>query len=298
MENKHEFQDLRITDPSNSTRWKGTNGESVFINLITDPSTQWFTQGNSSNIMSANISQSVFGDYTTLGLSEKNVETISSTMASLERYAREAAQSCQKPFNVSVLSTEEEEIITYEDIPKIVKVGFFKKETRYERVEHKSKKSVTKTIYFKGWILEHFYKKSKSQNRGEYMNWDYCLGADGNFYLLNSYGDLKFEQDGTEAYDNCCYQIYKCIPLSPFLISQKNYDLQVALNCSFTGTLDYIALGALSEQELSINGELYKWNYPVSTDLIEKKYIFPFGDGLKIRINELLSLQESIKHKS
>lgn len=283
-----DYLNLQVTDPSNLTKWKGTNGESIFIESIQDPDTSWFTQANAPITKFADFSQSVFGDYKALGLSAEVLNTISETMDTLSACARETAAKCKRAFNVSALITEEEEVITYEDVPKVVKTGLFKKETRYERVERKTMKSVTKEVYFKGWLLEHFYRKSESQYVTEYMNWDYCLGADGNVYLLNSYGQLRPDQNNLESYYNCGYRIYKCIPLTPLLITAANADILIALISSFTGVLDYVAPGGMPERKTLVHEELYHWNYPVTTNRVPKENVYPFGRGLKMRLDSLL----------
>lgn len=283
-----DYLDLQMTDPSNLTRWKGTNGENIFTQSVQDPDTSWFTQANAPYITFADISQSVFSDYKTLGLPADVLETISATEAALSECARETAANCKKTFDVSALVTEEEEVITYEDVPKVVKAGLFKKEIRYERVERKTMKSVTKEVYFKGWLLEHFYRKSESQYITEYMNWDYCLGADGNVYLLNSYGQMQPDQNNCESYCKCRYRIYKCIPLTPLLIVAQNANILIALNSSFAGVLDYVAPGGLPEQETWENGELYHWNYPITTKQVPEENVYPFGRGLKMRLDSLL----------
>lgn len=262
--------------PGSLNDWRQKQGPNTWLEWLGDNEMSWATQCNSSlwDIINSGfraVKPSLDGDGEVFG---KMRDIYKATL----KLAHKVAENCNKPFDVSIVGKVSRSRTVYVDVPYEVKVGLFKKETRY-RKEPKTETIIeNKQIIFNGWLLEHFERIEEDNDK---MSWDYCVGSDGQFYVITSMYD---NSNGTME-----YKVSEMLPNfeSFFRIAKQNTF--VSVSHGWMGALDTVAIKPYNERRYStyLGDERYTFDFPLQLNSREE-YPFPeVGDGIKTRLKLL-----------
>ena len=271
----HEM-DTAVYPAGSFQDWNQKNGSQLWLQGIGDAEMTWFTQMNSSLwdlIHNGNnvVIPSLSGDGETFG-------QMRDITVSILKKAHNVAEACDKPFDISISGKIVRQRTVSVDVPYEVKVGLFKKETRY-RKEQKTESYLEQTVLrFNGWLLEHF---ERTVDDGEFAAWDYCLGSDGGLYVITSMRDSNGEFK---------YKVSEMIGNFESFFNFAANNTFISVSHGWMGALDTIAMLPCNQRKYSVqhNGETYVFDFPLQ---LRSRSEYPFsneGDGLKTRLDALL----------
>ena len=189
-----------------------------------------------------------------------------------------------RPYDVQYSYQVEKERVITEEIPKERKVGLFKKETYMEKVSRTQKYTATETFAYKGWLVERFYRTEGNGSSADTVYFDYCLGADGNMYMITYLKENPAKQ-----------QVYACSYFSQGLLNEQYCNVYNAVLGGALGALDAVTENA-NDQSRSVHLYLdddYYYNFPVQIE--DDQYSFNFFTGTYYRVIMLLSGEEMQK---
>lgn len=262
--------------PGSLNDWRQKQGPGVWLEWLGDNEMSWATQCNSAlwDIINSGfraVKPSLDGDEDVF----RKMRVIHKAALKL---AHNVAENCNKPFDVSITGKVSRSKTVYVDVPYEVKVGLFKKETRYRKEPKTETYIENKQIIFNGWLLEHFERIEEDNDK---MSWDYCVGSDGQFYVITSMYD---NSNGTME-----YKVSEMLPNfeSFFRIAKQNTF--VSVSHGWMGALDTVAIKPYNERRYStyLGDERYTFDFPLQLTSREE-YPFPeVGDGIKTRLRLL-----------
>lgn len=156
-----------------------------------------------------------------------------------------------------------------------MKVGLFRKETRYKKEQKTETYTESTTLKFNGWLIDPFYRYGYGR-----LDWKYCLGSDGELYVISSYTD----NDGKMQ-----YKVDQVAPMFPTRVRIPHDNMLVAVSHGWMGALDSVA--ADMNAHPSVLKEEYDYNFPLHlTNVME--YAYPDGFGTLARLARLIGLPE------
>lgn len=175
---------------------------------------------------------------------------------------------------------EKTRIITVE-VPKVRKVGLFKKENY---IDHETKTETfieREEVIYKGWRIERLLRQEGSGDYSSICFFDYFLGLDGKLYLV-----VSNSKDLTK-------QIYDCILDTPALYINSFCNIFTSAMAGVTGALDAIPIDKEDPRRkvsMSLDDDYY-YNFPIQID-DHHEYPYRFGGGVVKRLISLLSKEE------
>ena len=257
-----------------------SNGVSLVYKLLSEKDQSWMTQSNSSICRWACPGGNGYFSALVAHLSEDDRKSLHDREQMVYKIGSAIAEFINKDYDVIFSRTAEKERTVTIDIPKVRKVGLFKKE---EYVEHETRteKYVEKeTVAYKGWRIERLIRKENCGNGNppEIMFFDYCLGADGRLYMIAS--EQNDSSDSIVA--------VRCICYSPDFLSSKYCNVYSAVISGVMGALDAIPM---DENDPARNTHIrldsdYYYNFPIQLD-DGGSYPYAFLGGT---INRLVNL--------
>lgn len=252
------------------------NGVQIWIGWLSDQEMSWATQDKSS------LWNIIYSGFYALKPRLDDDGGVWQRMRGIHKgilsLAHMAAEKCNKPFDVVVSGNFESERTTYVDVPYEVKVGLFKKETRYRKEPKVETYLENKQIRFNGWLLEHFERVNED---GAKISWDYCLGSDGQLYVITAIrkGENKTIQ----------YKVSEMLAVFESFFNIPNHRTFVSVSHGWMGALDAVEIKPYHERQYDtyINNEKYILDFPLHLNE-RNEYPFPTeGDGLKTRLRML-----------
>ena len=179
------------------------------------------------------------------------------------------------------VQVEKERVVTVE-VPKERKAGLFRKETYMEKENRTEKYIDVEPVYYKGWLLERLYRIEGTGDLAEILYFDYCLGYDGNLYMLVSKDGVPEEP-----------QVFRCWCFTQEVLNDQFCNVYNAVLGGIIGALDAVSL---DPDKPSRNTQLqldtiYQYNFPVQID-DDSKYAFNFTGGTYYRVLSLLTDEE------
>lgn len=203
-----------------------------------------------------------------------------------ENYMRSALgnliiPNISKPYDATFTRRVERERAITIDVPKVRKVGFFKKESYIDRETKVEKYCDVEEITYKGWRIERLSRKEVYDWKNyEELFIDYFLGEDGEFYTV------LYSNDNNKNSD---YTVGKCIFLSPLILNYKFCNIFISAFSGVLGVLDAIPMDMQSPQR-NIHFVLdsnYYYNYPIQVESADA-YPYKLFNGVLNRCVELL----------
>jgi hypothetical protein len=186
--------------------------------------------------------------------------------------AKKIAQIIRKPFNVSISGEFSVTKTLSVDVPYTARTGLFKKEIKYKREMRQETYKENRTIRFDGWQLESFRRDGSGL-----FKWIYCLGSDGNLYVVTTYTSSKNEFH------------YKVNELAPIFQNRAKFPNDKTLLAVMHGWM-----GALDAVDFSHKGgytEDYYYDFPFDVD--EKSQPYHDGAGTLARLSVLAGFPAS-----
>jgi len=257
-------------------RWNQTNGVQSWLEWLGDASMLWFTQmndslwncihnGNKAVIPSLSEDSDVFGQMRDI------------TKSILKR-AHNVAEACDKPFDVSISGKIHCQRTVSVDVPFEVKVGLFRKETRYRKEKKTESYLDAVSIRFNGWLLEHF---ERIEDDGDSAAWDYCLGSDGLLYVITSMRKSNGELE---------YKVSEMIGMFESFFKIASQNTFVSVSHGWMGALDTVPMIPYAQRKYSVQNDMdtYVFDFPLQ---LGNRSDYPFskeGDGLKARLDALM----------
>lgn len=268
--------DNKVCPEGSFERWNQTNGPQAWLEWLGDASMKWFTQmndslwncihnGNKAVLPSLDDGGDVFGQMRDI------------TKSILKR-AHNTAEECNKPFDVRISGKLLRQKTVNIEVPYEVRVGLFKKETRY-RVEQKTESYLeTVSAQFNGWLLEHF---ERIEDDGDTASWDYCLGSDGLLYVITSM---------RKSNDELKYKVSEMIGMFESFFTIASQNTFVSVSHGWMGALDTVPIIPYEQRKYSVQDdqETYIFDFPLQ---LSSRAQYPFqgaGEGLKARLDLLL----------
>lgn len=188
--------------------------------------------------------------------------------------AKNVAEKLTKPFDVSIVGNlERTRVVTY-DVPYTVKVGFFRKETRYKQEQKTETYSEMTQLKFNGWLLDSFYRVGDGR-----LDWLYCLGSDGKLYIISTY---------LSSDDKRYYKVNEIAPMFPNRVRLPNDNILIAASHGWMGALDAVA----PDKHPYVTKDEYDLDMPMR---LEKSEDYPFVDGFGTltRLARLIGLPDN-----
>ena len=258
-----------------------TNGVGLIFKLLNEKNPSWMTQSNSA--VRGWACQGGNGLFTAIvgHLSDDDKKTLLEREQTLNKICSAVAEFVKKDYDVTFSRTVEKERAVTIDVPKVRKVGFFKKEEYIDHETKIEKYTEDDIITYKGWRIERLIRSEGFGNgaSSDVMILDYCLGADGKLYMIASEQNSK---DGSEV-------VLRCICYSPLFLSNTFCNVYAAAVSGVIGTLDAIPM---DESDPARNNHItldddYFYNFPIQ---IDEGASFPYGflDGTICRLIRLL----------
>ena len=178
------------------------------------------------------------------------------------------------------VQVEKERTITVE-VPKERKAGLFRKETYMEKEERTEKYTAVETVCYKGWLLERLYRIEGTGDRAEILYLDYCLGYDGNIYMLVSKEGVPTEP-----------QVFRCWCFTQEVLNDQHCNVYNAVLGGIIGALDAVSLDPNKPSRnthLQLDDD-YQYNFLVQVE--DDEYAFNFTGGTYYRVLGLLTGEE------
>ena len=134
-------------------------------------------------------------------------------------------------------------------------------------------------ITYKGWLLERLYRQEGTGKSAETLYLDYCLGADGETYMI------AYDSSSGGADRN----VFKCICFSPLFLSNPFANVYTAAISGVAGVFDAIPLNqADPRRNVQIRLDTnYYYNFPLQID-DSSAYPYNFLGGIIRRMFNLL----------
>lgn len=257
-----------------------TNGVNMVYELLNSNDRAWLTQGTDSvhrwacagaNGYFAAVAKSIQG--------EEDKKYLEDHAKALDVICNAVSEFVNKEYDVIIPKTITKQKTVYVDVPYEVKVGLFKKETRYRKEQRNETYYENETNIYKGWLIERLYRQEGYGSSAEVLFFDYCLGANGKTYLVVS------KKDDTSNNP----VILECVCYSPAFLNNHFCNIYSAAIGGVIGVLDAIPLNENDPQRkihLTLDDEYY-YNFPVQ---INDGHDYPFGflDGVIARLINLL----------
>lgn len=143
-------------------------------------------------------------------------------------------------------------------------------------------------IKFNGWKLDHFerlYIFNNGNPASSYNTtraWDYCLGRDGNLYMVYS---VSGKYDDNRKVTDLKYWIYDLLPYSSVLLENKNQNMVISVTHGLLYTLDDIPKKRTDNVIIDRGNEKHIINFPLQLEDYQSSEI---GAGILEHINALL----------
>ena len=262
--------------PGSLNDWRQKQGPSVWLEWLGDNEMSWATQCNTAlwDIINSGF-RAVKPSLDEDGEVFRKMRDIYKSVLKL---SHRVAENCNKPFNVSIIGKVSNIRTVYVDVPYEVKVGLFKKETRYRKEPKTETFFENKQIFFNGWLLEHFERVEEDNDK---MCWDYCVGSDGQLYVITSMYD---NSNGTMQ-----YKVNEMLANFESYFRIANQNAFVSVSHGWMGALDTVAIKPYTERKYStyLGDERYVFDFPLQLNS-RNDYWFPAeGDGIKTRLRLL-----------
>lgn len=177
-------------------------------------------------------------------------------------------------------------------VPKVRKVGLFKKEEYIEHETKIEKYQEEEDVAFKGWRIERLFRtESYGPSAPEFsLFFDYYLGADGNLYLVVH--SQRKSPNSEVIISDPNIAVLKCIVATPILLAKPFFNIFFTAAAGVLGALDAIPIlnnHPLRQNHLNFGYEdgNYFFNFPIQID-DQKNYPYPFLEGVITRLFALL----------
>jgi len=257
-----------------------TNGVNLVYELLSKNDQSWLTQSNSSVCRWGCPGGNGYFAAVAAHVSEDDKRYLNDHEQALRKICAVIAEFVKKDYDVTFFRTVEREKTITVDVPKVRKVGFFKKEEYIDHETRTEKYSEQETVTYKGWEIERLVRKEDYGygNPPDTLYISYCLGADGKLYIVAS-----------ENNDNADPVVLECIFFSPAFLSNRFTNIYSAAISGVIGALDAIPMDQndpLRNVHIKIDSDYY-YNFPLQID-DGHSYSYGFLDGVIKRLVCLL----------
>lgn len=282
-ENEFTRNDLNKIDPSSMRYFDLV----AWDKMMAEPDAMWCTQSTGSlNRMIPYGRMRILEHFDEVD--KKTNGALTKISNEINVVAKEKAQSITRDFDMSVIYQELVKKETFIEVPREVKKGLFRKETVIEKVKKETFAYQPKTVKFSGWKIAHFEKQYRFNDPlGGYttfMNWDYCLGNNGELYHVSTSYTNWDSTNGANGPDYSC-AIRRIIPFDNNVFSNKNQNLFIGITHGLLFALDDIPLDPIEPVTLTRGQEKCTFNFPLQFDGGE--HLFQPGEGLLTRLDSL-----------
>ncbi len=270
---------------------QNTNGVNMVYKILNEKDQSWTTQDSSSYFEWACPGGNGYFAAVAAHTSDEDKKSLDLRKQALKKLCSKVAEFVKKDYDVTVSRTVEKERTVTIDVPKERKVGLFKKEQYIDHETKTEKYKENETITYKGWRLERLVRKKDEYVCGHIAYWtyfDYCLGANGQLYLVvsehqdRSESDLIYEPSEHVLVLNClCY--------SPAFLASTFYNVYSAVISGAIGALDAIPIDendSLRNVNLELDDGFY-YNFPIQIDNVDS-FTYGFLSGVIERVVNLL----------
>lgn len=256
-----------------------TNGVNMVYDILNSKDNAWLTQGTDAVQRWACAGANGYFSAVAQHLQGEDKEYLDNHSKSLNVICSAVAEFVNKEYDVKIQRSIQRERTVYVDVPYEVKVGLFKKETRYRKEPRTETYYENDITVYKGWLIERLYRQEGNGSYAEVLFFDYCLGADGNLYLLISKKDDPTNEP----------LVLNCICYSPAFLNNPYCNIYSSVIAGVVGSLDAIPLDENDSRRnvhLTLDDDYY-YNYPIQ---IDDGHNYPFGflGGTIVRLINLL----------
>lgn len=251
---------------------------SVTMNMINSHSQAWLTQAAYTLLDNCCPGLNSYYHAIIKTGSEEIRSALEKRESELREFCKTVIQYISKPYDVQYSYPVEKERVVVEEVPKERKTGFFRKETYMEKVSYIQKYSEDETVTYKGWLLDRFYRTEGNGKSADTIFLDYCLGADGNIYMIAYLKDAPSNQ-----------QVFQCSYFSQGMLDEQYCNVYNAVLGGALGALDAVPIDTndpLRNLHLQLDDDYY-YNFPV--ELEDDQYSYGFLGGTYYRCILLLT---------
>lgn len=201
-----------------------------------------------------------------------------------------------RPYDVQYQCLVEKTRQVVVEVPKERKVGLFRKERYIDHEERTEQYKEAETVCYQGWFIErlhvHFSHETFNpyEETTETLYVDYCLGADGEIYMI--------VHDDSEQWAPL---VLECSSATPMFLANKTFNVFVQAISGTIGALDCIPQGGLSSDlVLEESGPAFRKHYSLNFPAqIDDPSSLPYGTctGIVNRLLQANLFNEDAKRK-
>ena len=220
-------------------------------------------------------------------LSDEDKKFLRDREETLRNICSAVAEFVKTDYDIIISRTVEKERVITINVPKERRVGLFKKEVYIDQETKTEKYCEKETLAYKGWRIERLVRKIDKWygDPPDVMFFDYCLGADGQLYLV-----VSNNKTGKDVV------VLNCVCYSPAFMTNKFCNVYSAAISGVIGALDAIPMAEndpIRNTHIRFNNDYY-YNFPIQID-DNSSYPYAFLGGT---INRLVNLLDDSSKKA